>query len=207
MDSINKRTTFVGIVTLIVGLGLGLGIGVWGIKTSQASAPGTTSDKTTSETTAKTEPKDSNKDSTLLRDGWDPFRQMQEMQEEIDRSIRRATERFQFGPSASLFRPDAGYSSSFDLRDKNDHFELRAYLPDVEASDVSVKIDDDRVLHVSVAQKKQETKKANGSESQVTQLGHYEQVVTLPEPVKGSDMKIDRNGHEMIITIPKAKSG
>src|SRR3954469_14995536 len=108
---------------------------------------------------------------------------MQEMQEEIDRSIRRATERFQFGPGASLFRPDAGYSSSFDLRDRKDHFELRAYLPDVETSDVNVKIDDDRVLHVSVGQKKQETKKDNGNESHLTALGHYEQVVTLPEPV------------------------
>ena len=200
----NHRTTLVGIVTLIVGLGLGLGIGVWGISKSQASSPWTSSEKTsTSQTIAKSEPKEP----SLLRDDWDPFREMQQMQEEIDRTIRRATERFQLGPSASLFRPEAGYSSSFDLRDKQDRFELRAYLPDVEASDVSVKIDDDRVLHVSVAQKKQETKKANGSESYVTALGHYEQVVTLPEPVKGSDMKIDRNGHEMVITIPKAKSG
>jgi HSP20 family molecular chaperone IbpA len=207
MESIKKKTTLVGVVTLIVGLGLGLGIGVWGIKTSQASAPRTASEKTSSETTAKTDAKGAAKDSTVLRDDWDPFQQMQKMQEEIDRSIRRATEHFQVGPNASLFRPDAGYSSSFDLRDKKDHFELRAYLPDVEASDVSVKIDDDQVLHVSVAQKKQETKKENGTEAQVTQLGHYEQVVTLPEPVKGSDMKIDRNGHEIIITIPKAKSG
>lgn len=203
METLKNKTTLIGIATLIVGLGLGLGIGVWGISKSQASAPRTTAEVTTSQTAAKPE----SKQSSALRDDWDPFRQMQEMQEEIDRSIRRATERFQLGPSASLFRPDAGYSSSFDLRDKNDHFELRAYLPDVEASDVSVKIDDDRVLHVSVAQKKQETQKENGSDSSVTALGHYEQVVTLPEPVKGSDMKIDRNGHEVIITIPKAKSG
>jgi HSP20 family protein len=202
METLKSKTTLVGIVTLIVGLGLGLGIGVWGIKTSQASAPRTTSEKSTPETSAKNELKNS----PLLRDDWDPFREMQSMQEEIDRTIRRVTERFQLGPNASFFRPDAGYSSSFDLRDKKDHFELRAYLPDVEASDVSVKIDDDRVLHVSVAQKKQETKKENGSESTMTALGHYEQVVTLPEPVKGSDMKIDRNGHELVITIPKAKS-
>src|ERR1051325_6080219 len=198
MDTIRKKSTIVGIATLVIGLGVGLSIGVWGIKTSQASAPKTNSEKTTSETAGKTE----SKDSRVLGEDWDPFRQMQEMQEEVDRTIHRATERFQLGPSASLFRPDAGYSSSFDLRDKNDHFELRAYLPDVEASDVSVKIDDDRVLNVSVAQRKQETKKENGTESQVTALGHYEQVVTLPEPVKGSDMKIDRKDHEMIITIP-----
>jgi HSP20 family molecular chaperone IbpA len=201
METLKKKTTLVGIVTLIAGLGLGLGIGVWGASKSQASAPGTTSEKTTSQTIAKAE----SKESSLWRDDWDPFRDMQQMQEEIDRTIRRATERFQVAPAASLFRPDAGYSSSFDLRDKNDHFELRAYLPDVETSDVSVKIDDDNVLHVSVAHKKQETKKENGTESQVTALGHYEQV-TLPEPVKGSDMKIERKDHEMIITIPKAKS-
>ena len=203
MDTIRKKSTIIGIVTLIIGLGLGLSIGVWGIKTSQASSPRTPSTTTTAQTTAKAEPKDLGG----WHDDWDPFRQMQQMQEEIDRTIRRATEHFQLGPNASLFRPDAGYTSSFDLRDKNDHFELRAYLPDVEASDVSVKIDDDRVLHVSVAQKKQEKKKETGSESEVTALGHYEQVVTLPDPVRGSDMKIDRNGHEVIITIPKAKSG
>ncbi len=205
MEETKQKTTFVGIATLILGLALGLGIGVWGIKTSQASSPGT-SKNTSSETTAKAESKDSGQELSGWRDDWDPFRQMQAMQEEIDRSIRRATEHFQLAPGASVFRPDTGYSSSFDLRDKKDHFELRAYLPDVEASDVSVKIDDDRVLHVSVAQKKQETKKENGAEAHITQLGHYEQVVTLPESVKGSDMKIDRNGHEVIITIPKAKS-
>jgi HSP20 family molecular chaperone IbpA len=203
METLKRKTTLVGIVTLIVGLGLGLGIGVWGVSKSQASAPGTTSRKTTSQTIAKAD----SKEPGLWRDDWDPFRDMQQMQEEIDRTIRRATERFQLVPGASLFRPDAGYSSSFDLRDKSDHFELRAYLPDVETSDVSVKIDDDRVLHVSVAQKKQETKKKYGSESQGTALGHYEQVVTLPEPVKGSEMKINRNGHEIIVTIPNAKSG
>ena len=195
MDTIRKKSTIVGIVTLIIGLGVGLSIGVWGIKTSQASAPRTTSDKTTSETPAKTE----SKDSTVLRDDWDPFRQMQEMQEEVDRTIRRATERFQLGPSASLFRPDAGYSSSFDLRDRKDHYELHAYLPDVNPSDVNVKIDNDQTLRVSVKQQKQQTKNtANGSAS-MTELGEYEQVVTLPEPVKSDQMKINRNGHEIVI--------
>ena len=91
MDVIKRETTLVGVVTLIVGLGLGLGIGVWGIKTSQGSSLRTTSDKKTSETSAKIEPNDSSEDSTVWRDDWDPFRQMQEMQEEIDRTIRRAT--------------------------------------------------------------------------------------------------------------------
>ena len=200
MDTIKKKTTVVGIATLIVGLALGLGIGVWGLSNTRASSSPRSA--STSEVTAKAETREPG----VLHDDWDPFQQMEQMQEEIDRTIRRATEHFQLSPHASFFRPQAGYSSSFDLRDKKDHFELRAYLPNVEASDVSVKIDDDRVLHVSVTQKQQETKRESSAESQVTALGHYEQVVTLPEPVKGAEMKTERNGHELIITIPRAKS-
>ena len=195
MITINRKTTIVGIVTLIAGLALGLGIGVWSVKNSQAgNAPNARINS-------------DNQEAIVTRsDEWDPVRQMERMQEEIDRAIRNATEQFQLGPGATAFRPEAGYSSSFDLRDRKDRFELRAYLPGVKASDVNVKIDNDRTLHVSVTQRKQETKKTSGVNATGTELGKYEQVVTLPQPVKSSDMKIERNGHELVVTVPKAKT-
>jgi HSP20 family molecular chaperone IbpA len=202
MDTIRKRTTIVGVATLIVGLALGLGIGVWGIKTSQASSAVSPKSETVQST-----PKNAAQEPDINRsDDWDPFREMERMHRQIDRVIRDATEQFQLGSSGNLFRPDAGYSSSFDLRDRKDRFELRAYLPDAEASSVNVKIDNDRMLRVSVNQKKEEVKKDTASEARVTQLGQYEQVITLPEAVKSADMKVQRNGHEVVITIPKASS-
>src|ERR1041385_3815235 len=216
MDTVKKRTTMVGIVTLIVGLVIGIGVGVWGIKTSHASnAPAATTSTTSSSTTSSNPSSnsstiDQNKDESLLTpkdwDHWDPFRDMERMQEQIDRTIRDATEKFSLAPGAPVFRPDAGYSSSFDLRDRKDHYELRAYLPDVNASDVNVKIDNDQTLHVSVKQHKQETKNTKNGNASVTELGQYEQVVTLPEPVRSQDMKMDRHAHEIVITIPKANS-
>ena len=216
MDTVKKRTTMVGIVTLIVGLVIGIGVGVWGIKTSHASnAPAATTSTTSSSTTSSNPSSnsstiDQNKDESLLTpkdwDHWDPFRDMERMQEQIDRTIRDATEKFSLAPGAPVFRPDAGYSSSFDLRDRKDHYELRAYLPDVNASDVTVKIDNDQTLHVSVKQQKQQTKNTQNGSASISELGQYEQVVTLPEPVKSDQMKIARHGHEIVITIPKAKS-
>ncbi len=76
----------------------------------------------------------------------------------------------------------------------------------MKASDVNVKIDNDRVLHVSVTQRKQKTKNTSGGNASFTKLGQYEQVVTLPEPVQANKMKIDRRGHEVVITIPEAKA-
>jgi len=200
MDRIRKRTILVGIATLILGLVVGLGIGIWGVHTSHASnaAPALTA------STASPAPNDRHDSANNRIQDWDPFGRMEQMQEEIDRAIRKATEQFELGKSATVFRPDAGYSSSFDLHDRKDHFELRAYLPDAEASDVNVKIDDDKTLHVTVNHKKQEMKKDSAHEASVTELGQYEQIITLPEPVRSADMKIQRNGHEVIITIPKA---
>src|SRR5260370_24292910 len=197
MITINRKTTMVGMVTLMVGRALGLGIGVWSVKSSQASNASAAQNSLSA--TGKGEP-------SFTTNVWDPFRQMERMQEEIDRAMRNATEQFQLGPGATAFRPEAGYSSSFDLRDRKDRFELRAYLPGVKASDVNVKIDNDRTLHVSVTQRQQETKKTSGVNATVTELGQYEQVVTLPQPVKSSDMKIERNGHELVVTVPKAKT-
>src|SRR5438477_599907 len=42
------------------------------------------------------------------------------------------------------------------------------------------------------------------AKNDMAELGRYEQVVTMPEAVRSNEMKIERNGHEVIITIPKA---
>ena len=208
MDEVKRKTTTVGIVTLIVGLAVGLSIGVWGIKASSASNAPSRISTTTSSNNNRNNTIDQN-DSSLAKndwDHWDPFRDMERMHEEIDRAIRDATEKFSFAPGMDMFKPDKGYSSSFDLRDRKDHYELHAYLPDVNSSDVNVKIDNDQTLHVSVKQQRQQTKNIKNGSASMTELGEYEQVVTLPEPVRSQDMKINRNGHEIVITIPKANA-
>ncbi|HLW34926.1 MAG TPA: Hsp20/alpha crystallin family protein [Chthoniobacterales bacterium] len=212
MDMIKRRSTIVGIVTLIVGLVVGIGIGVWGIQTSHAkTAPASSTPATASSTTksdTNTNGSDQAKDDVplLIDKNWNPFLDFERMQEQIDRAIRDASEKFSFNQGANFLQPDAGYSSSFDLRDRKDHYELHAYLPDVNPSDVNVKIDNDQMLHVSVKQQKQQTKNTQNGSASITQLGEYEQVITLPEPVKSDQMKVDRKGHEIVITIPKANA-
>jgi|ERR1051326_4197743 HSP20 family molecular chaperone IbpA len=217
METGKRRITEVGIGTLIIGLIVGIGIGVWGIKTSNASnspatvtASGTTSvganSNTASSKSSNTVDQNKDEDPLLIDKNWNPFTEMERMQQKIDRAIQNATEDFAFAPGTNMFQPDAGYSSSFDLRDRKDHYELHAYLPDVNPSDVNVKIDNDQTLHVTVKQQKQQTKNTKNGSASMTELGQYEQVVTLPEPVKSDQMKINRNGHEIVVTIPKANS-
>ena len=42
------------------------------------------------------------------------------------------------------------------MRDRGDHFDVRAYLPDAETKDVKVKTEGDQAVRVSVGHRKQQ---------------------------------------------------
>jgi HSP20 family molecular chaperone IbpA len=61
-----------------------------------------------------------------------------------------------FTRSAPPFSRDFAYTSSLDVRDPGDHFEVRAYLPDAETKDVEEKTQGDQAVRVSVSHRKQQ---------------------------------------------------
>jgi len=194
METLKKKSTLLAAVTLIIGVALGAGIVTWTSRSEAASSK---------QQTAKNE----DRTPAITRsENWDPFREMERMQEEIDRVMRRATEQFRMNAGATPFTRDFGYSSSLDVRDRDDHFEVRAYMPDAETKDVKVKTEGDRALRVSVSHRKQKKKEENGGQAIFSELGTYEQLVTLPEPVKIDDMKVDTRNNEIVIIVPKAKA-
>ena len=138
---------------------------------------------------------------------WDPFAEMQRMQKDIDGAIQRATQQLRLG-SASI--PDwngaAGFSSALDVRDRGDHYEVRADLPNTDQKDVKVTTEGDRGVRVDVTQHQEQKKDANGTQSTFSEFGSYEQLVTLPGRADMKDMKVDNHNGELVITIPKAKA-
>jgi HSP20 family molecular chaperone IbpA len=195
MQMLKRRSTLTAAVTLMVGLALGVGITSLTNRSQAASA-----DKSVAANSAN---EDKNTPDATS-DEWDPFREMERMHEEIDRSIRRATEQFRLEAPSTAFSRDLGYSSSLDLRDRGDHYELRTYLPDAETQNVKVTNDGDRQVRVSISHRKQQKKEKDGTQAMFSELGTYEHLVTLPGPAKMKEMKIDHRDHEVVITIPKA---
>ena len=194
MEVLKRKSALMAAVTLMVGVGLGAGITSWTSRSQAASS----NEKVVASA-------DERRPAIARSDEWDPFREMERMREEIDRTIRRATEQFRLDAPSTPWMREAGYSSSLDVRDRGDRFELRAYLPDAETKDVKVKDDGNRAVRVSVSHRRQQKKQRNGEETMFSELGTYEQLVTLPAPVNTKDMKVDTRDNEVVITIPKAK--
>ena len=64
----------------------------------------------------------------------------------------------------------------------------------------------EQTLRVKVSHRKEQKRENDDAQSVWRELGQYEQVVTLPEPVNTKDMKVDTRDQELVITIHKAKA-
>ena len=136
-------------------------------------------------------------------DAWDPFREMRDLQAQMDEMFQRSISRFQSSPSMDPFKNDTGYSLSLDVRELKDRYEVRAYLPDAKAADANVKLEGNR-LQVEVTNHPMASRQSTNSIVQTDEWGHYTQEVELAGKLNSSQMKVEHKNHELLITIPKA---
>jgi HSP20 family molecular chaperone IbpA len=83
----------------------------------------------------------------------------------------------------------SGFASSVDLREQNDKYVARIYLPNADTSKLNATIKDGK-LDINM----------NGG---TARNENFEQVITLPQPVRADQMHIDRKPNMVVITVPK----
>ncbi len=88
-------------------------------------------------------------------------------------------------------------ASSVDLREQKDKYVARVYVPNGDTSNLKAKVENGD-LHVTM----QTAQKAGGA----TGTQRYDQIISLPQPIKADQMKIDRKQNLVVITIPKANA-
>jgi HSP20 family molecular chaperone IbpA len=126
------------------------------------------------------------------------------MQAQMNQSFDQIFQQFRMNPQFNASQKNPGYSLSLGVQDLKNRYEVRAYLPDAKASDVHVSLDNGQTLNVQVNSQQTEKSGQKNATASVTEWGQYDQTIQLPTPVKADQMKITRNGHELLITIPKA---
>ena len=137
---------------------------------------------------------------------WNPFQELRNMQLNMDRMFDRMTTRLGPPHRQSVAAKTPGYSLSLRLKDVDDHYEVRARLPDIKASDVQVSLLDRQTLKVAVSDRHNEGANATRSNvgSDVTEWDRYDEILELPGPVKSEHVKVDQANHQLLVTLPKA---
>ena len=132
---------------------------------------------------------------------WNPYEEMQRMQNEMEQLFGDSFSRFHMNtPLGSLSKvPDV------DLQEKPDQYLVTVNAPGADQSSLEVKLED-RVLHISIKteQAEDETDGKNGQYSfRERFMGEFHRALTLPGPADAAKMKTDYRNGVLTITIPK----
>jgi HSP20 family molecular chaperone IbpA len=89
-------------------------------------------------------------------------------------------------------------ASSVDVREQNNKYVARVYLPHFDTSKAKVNIENG-VLHIVANGKSSVNGKAEAE--------HYEQSISLPKPVQSEKMQVQRKPDLLVITVPEQMAG
>ena len=126
---------------------------------------------------------------------WDQtmFNQLARMQSGIDQAIHDV---FQNDPLTGASASHLG--SAMNVDDQKDKYVVHFYLPNRNLSDVNVKFENGQIHLTGEAS----SKTAAGT-VQTASAARYEELITLPGPVKENEMKVERKTGAVVVTLPK----
>ncbi len=88
-------------------------------------------------------------------------------------------------------------ANSVDLREENDKYIARLYVPAGDNAKVDAKVENG-VLHV--------TAQNNGTVNGKTEKERYEQFITLGKPVNAGGVKVEKKNDVVVVTVPKVSA-
>lgn len=129
-------------------------------------------------------------------DAWD-----QRMIDDMQRMEARMNEMFRntFPNDVANGGTALELGSAVNVDNEKDKYVVHFTLPNRDVSNAQVNLQNGE-LHLSA----EEQKNSSTNSQQSIERGRYEEMVTLPGPVKESEMKVNRQANAIIVTLPKA---
>jgi len=135
---------------------------------------------------------------------WNPYEEIQRMQRDMDRMFNNTFDRFNSSPDFQhLFR--YGISTpEIDVREDDSQYTVIVNLPGTDESDISVKLDGQKLTIKGEQNYEKQNKDAMGNMIfRERRSGAFQRSITLPEPVRQNEMKTQVENGVLTITIPK----
>jgi len=156
------------------------------------------------ETPSLTSPPSSNPGFSQDLKGWNPFKEMQRMQNEMDKMFGDMRSQFYQSPGFDDFNKSFSINPSVDIKDEKNQLVVTADIPGSDESNINVKLEGDE-LTITANTKKSTEQKHNGNMFRSERMiGQFQRSIALPVPVRADKMKTNYKDGVLTITLPKA---
>ena len=130
---------------------------------------------------------------------WDPFAEMRQMQETIDRLFSRW-----WGTPATTPEPET-WTVPLDVVEEGDRFVVRASMPGVRPEDIDVTLEDG-VLTIRGEIKEEHEGRDEGYLMRELRAGRFYRAIRLPESVDPDKVEAHYEHGVLTVTFPKVES-
>ena len=125
---------------------------------------------------------------------WDPFKELQALQERIDKLFEESMRGREIAPAA--------WTPAVDIYETDDAIILEAELPGMNEKDIEVKIEDN-VLTIRGERKFEEERKEENYYRMERFYGTFQRSFTLPSNVDTDKVKAEYKKGILKVTLPK----
>lgn len=141
---------------------------------------------------------------------FDPFVEMQKMHEEMDKIFNNFNQKMQNDGAFDKFKPfknsDFGIQPDIDLKDKGNHYELKANIPGADNQKINV-ITKDGMLKIEATTKKSSEKKEGDKYlKEERYVGSYTRMLSLPKDADEANVSNSYKDGVLTVTINKKKN-
>jgi HSP20 family protein len=133
---------------------------------------------------------------------WDPFRDLMNLQDEVNSLFRRSFLRG--AEPVSAVERAAVWAPAIDLYESDDKLTVEAELPGLDSDDIDITIEDD-ILHIKGERKFSDEVKEENYHRIERAYGYFERNIPLPHKVQGDKVAATVKDGLLRIEMPKAE--
>lgn len=134
---------------------------------------------------------------------WDPYAEMQQMQERMRRMFDDSFNRFRTSPGFIDKWNDLSFAPNYDLIDDGNNYVLKFNIPGADKAKIDVNIED-RVLTVKGSTDERIETKGDKIFRLERRIGQFQRSVTLPGAVNAEKMKAEYKNGILTVEVPKS---
>lgn len=127
----------------------------------------------------------------------DPFKELEDMQERMNKLMKNFWER---GPKL------AGTARGFpvDVKEEDDNLLVEADLPGISKENIAVKVKDNQLM-ISAQEEKEEKEESENYYRRERSRRGLQRTISLPDEVKGEEAKAEMEDGVLKVRMPKEK--
>lgn len=135
---------------------------------------------------------------------WDPFEEIDRMQEEMNRMFQSTYSRTG-GTGRGMFSNDMSYDYDFDIKETKDGYEIRFEMKGLDQEKVDIQINEHSIT-VKGERSEQQTQEGENRFFSAQSFGSFMKTIPLPVDADTSKVKTEKEGDSLVIKLPKKTS-